>query len=121
MPQEPTRPHLPWVSAKRAPCLGQDEIAGERQFERAGEADAVDRRHRRLRQVLQTLDHLGLEQAERRRHRAEVRPGAKSPPRPAQHDAADAIGLGFDRGEVRVELLEQLGVERVELVGPVEG
>ena len=66
MPQAPTSPHLPWVSAKSCGRVGEDEIAGERQFESAGVAHAVDCGDHRLGQQSQPLDHARLE---RRRHR----------------------------------------------------
>ena len=67
-------------------------VAAERQFQAAAEGGAVDRRHHRLRAVLELGDHLAQVRVLRRlAELADIRAGAETAPLPGQHQRLDAV------------------------------
>src|SRR5262249_6437928 len=103
--------------------IGEEEVAGERQLQASREADAMDGRDDGLVEKTQTLDHAWLEGSRLDRgpaHRLEIRARAEAPASAAQRDTPDAIWIPFQIGDVRLQLLERLGVERVELVRTIQ-
>src|SRR5271156_3644182 len=107
---------------------GDDQIAGERQFEAAAECEAVDGRDDGNRQVLETFHHAmaearEIEAVDRRhfRHRRDIR---------ARDEGLVAGSRDYKHAHRRVVphlandaryFLEHLAIERVQRIGPVHG
>jgi hypothetical protein len=107
------------------PLGGEDDVARQRQLQRAGVAMAVDGADHRLRQVGQPLDHLGLEEGLRQLlaggYVGEVVARREAAAGAAHDHQAHRLGLEREAAHVGVELPEQLDVERVQLLGAVQG
>jgi len=92
-----------------------DQIAGQRELERAGIAMAMHRRDNRLRQVGEALDSLGLEVGVRRtltfRDVGEIVARGKTFSRAAHNDQADPLGFVRDPVNMIAQLDEHLDVE----------
>lgn len=100
-----------------------DEIARQRDLERAGIAMAMDRGDHRHRQLFHHPQRLAMPAARGDRFAlgdvAEIMAGRKTFARAAQDDAADRA-IVPEIGNMAAKLCEQRDGERVELVGPVE-
>ena len=98
-------PPLPVGVAERGRLGGDQDVAGERQLETAGEAVAVEPGDRRLRQLFESVDGLGFEVPARGRlvvgDRPEVVSGAERATGPCEHDAT--------HGLVARDVVEMLG------------
>ena len=109
--------------AQAGRLVGDQQIAGEGEFEPTGVAVAVDPSDRGHREPLERIDRLGLEVRRRRlllgRDRIEVVTRAERAARPGQHDAAHRR-VAADCVEVVAERHERGGVQCVQLVRAVQ-
>src|SRR5206468_1818194 len=105
------------------------EVADLGQLEAAGQGEAGDRGDRRLPAGFDDTEDAvpapqegieGVAVGGDAGDDGEVGPGAESPPLPGQHDGPHGrIGVGL--GEMLLEQVEAVAVERVQLVRPVQG
>jgi hypothetical protein len=111
------------VGEARAPG-GDQEVASQGEFQRAGVAVTLHRRDHGLRQVLDRIQGLGLKVPARcglaGLNGLEVVAGGERTPAPAQNHAADLVGLGRQRVDVGAQLDEQVRTQRVQHLGTIE-
>src|SRR5579862_492066 len=101
-----------------------DQITGQRQFERAGVAVPMHRADDRLRKVREALDRLGLKIRLRRalalRDVGEIMASGEALAGATDDDQTDAIGLARKLVDVSAQFDKHLDVERVQFLGTIQ-
>ena len=103
---------------------GEDDVAGQGQFERPGITVAVHGADHRLRQVGQPLDDAGLEVRPRQPLAggdvAKVVAGGETAAGAAHDDQADALSFALQPFDLRLQRPKEVHIQRVQLVRPIE-